>query len=251
LKNRKLLHCLNGDTFTFSCHKGIECFTNCCAALQLVLTPYDILRLKNRLGIPSGEFLETYTFTRFDRHPRFPMVFLKMTSHSSQACPFVCSDGCTVYEDRPGACRIYPLGRATQKGDHEKEVRQEFFVVQENHCLGFGEDRTWTVESWLSDQGLNEYNRMNDQWLEIINSPRSLGLKGEIPRKLQIFFMVCYDLDKFRAFLFGSRFFQLFHIPAELRTRLEKVDTALMSFGFDWLKFSLFGLPTMQPKSVP
>ena len=251
MKNEELLHCLDGDTFTFSCHRGIECFTSCCAALQLVLTPYDILRLKNRLGISSGEFLETHTHTRFDRHPRFPMVLLKMTSQASQPCPFVNSDGCTVYDDRPGACRIYPLARAAQKQDHEKKAKEKFFVVKEEHCLGFGEVRTWTVESWMSDQGLDEYNRMNDRWLEIISSPRSLGPKKDIPRKLQMFFMVSYNLDKFRAFLFGSRFFQLFQIPDELRTRLEKDDEALMGFGFDWLNFSLFGLPTVQPKSTP
>jgi hypothetical protein len=101
----------------------------------------------------------------------------------------------------------------------------------------------------MCDQGLDEYNRMNDRWLEIISSPRSLGPKEEISRKLQMFFMVSYNLDKFRGFLFGSRFFQLFQIPDGLRNRLEKDDVELMSFGFDWLKFSLFGLPTMQPKA--
>jgi Fe-S-cluster containining protein len=245
-----LLHRLNGDTFTFSCHKGIECFTRCCAALQLVLTPYDILRLKNRLGISSGEFLETHTYTRFDRHPRFPMVLLKMTSQPSQACPFVSSDGCTVYDDRPAACRIYPLGRAAQKRGDEKEAREQFFIVKEDHCLGFREDRAWTVKSWMLDQGLDEYNRLNDAWLEIISSPGSLGPKGEISRKLQMFFMVSYHLDTFRAFLFGSRFFELFQIPGELRTRIEKDDVALLSFGFDWLKLSLLGLPTIHPTST-
>ena len=251
MTNNELLHCLDGDTFTFSCHKGVECFNKCCAALQLVLTPYDIFRLKNRLGISSEEFLETHTHTRLDRHPRFPMVLLKMTPHASQACPFLSPEGCTVYEDRPGACRIYPLARAAQKGDGEKQAKEKFFIVKEEHCLGFEENRTWTVESWMSDQGLDEYNRMNDRWLEIISSPRSLGSKEEIPRKLQMFFMVSYNLNKFRGFLFGSRFFQLFEVPDELRKLLEKDDLELMNFGFDWLKFSLFGLPTMQPKSTP
>ena len=179
------------------------------------------------------------------------MVLLKMTPHASQACPFLSPEGCTVYEDRPGACRIYPLARAAQKGDGEKQAKEKFFIVKEEHCLGFEENRTWTVESWMSDQGLDEYNRMNDRWLEIISSPRSLGSKEEIPRKLQMFFMVSYNLNKFRGFLFGSRFFQLFEVPDELRKLLEKDDLELMNFGFDWLKFSLFGLPTVQPKSTP
>jgi len=247
MKSGELLHPLEGDRFTFSCHRNIACFNRCCAALQLVLTPYDILRLRKRLGISSGEFLEAHTHTRFDRHPRFPMVLLKMAD--SQACPFVSPEGCTVYEDRPGACRIYPLARAARKDDHEEQAKEKFFLVREDHCLGFGEARTWTVESWMSDQGLDEYNRMNDRWLEILSLPKSLGEKADIPRKLQMFFMVSYNPDAFRAFLFESRFFQRFRIPDELRGRLEKDDMTLMTFGFDWLKFSLFGLPTLQQNS--
>lgn len=250
MKNEDLLHSLQGDTFTFSCHRNVPCFTRCCAALQLVLTPYDILRLKIRLGMSSGEFLEKHTLTRFDRHPRFPMVLLKMTTDGSQACPFVTSDGCTVYEDRPGACRIYPLARAALKGNDTKETKEKFFVVKEEHCLGFGEGPTWTVKSWMSDQGLDEYNRMNDRWLEIISSPGSMGPKEDLLRKIQMFFMVSYHLDRFRTFLFESRFFQRFQIPDELRSRIEKDDVSLMIFGFDWLKFSLYGLPTLNPKST-
>jgi uncharacterized protein len=246
MTTEELLHCLEGETFTFSCHKGMPCFTECCAALQLVLTPYDILRMKNRLGISSDRFLETYTHTRLDRHPRFPMVLLRMNNDPAETCPFVSSQGCTLYEDRPGACRIYPLARASQRAHPGKEANQKFFVVKETHCRGFEEKRPWTVESWMADQGLELYNKMNDQWLEIISSPQSLGPEEGIPRKLQMYFMTSYNLDKFRTFLFGSPFFERFHVPDVLRSGMEQDDSALMGFGFQWLKFSLFGLPTME-----
>lgn len=247
---KELLQGLKGNTFSFSCHKGIGCFTKCCAALQLVLTPYDIVRMKNRLGISSDRFLETYTHTRIDRHPRFPMVLLRMNNDPAQACPFVGSEGCTVYEDRPGACRIYPLARAAQRALLGEKTKEKFFIVKEKHCQGFEEGRLWTVESWMSDQGLAPYNEMNDQWLEIISSPKSLGPEEDMPRKLQMYFMASYNPDKFRAFLFGSRFFHRFHVPEAIRLNMEKDDTALMGFGFEWLKFSLFGMPTMQMKAA-
>jgi hypothetical protein len=63
---------LKGDRFQFLCHRDMECFTRCCAALSLVLMPYDILRLKNRLGISSEEFLNTHTEMRT---PGFPWWF--------------------------------------------------------------------------------------------------------------------------------------------------------------------------------
>ena len=34
----------------FRCYKGIECFNACCRDIDITLTPYDILRLKQRLG---------------------------------------------------------------------------------------------------------------------------------------------------------------------------------------------------------
>jgi uncharacterized protein len=246
MTEKELLQGLKHNSFSFSCHKDMGCFTKCCAALQLILTPYDIVRMKNRLGISSDLFLESYTRTRLDRHPRFPMVLLQMNNDKAQSCPFVSSEGCGLYEDRPGACRIYPIARAAQRAGVGEQTREKFFIVKEEHCQGFGEDRLWTVESWMSDQGLASYNEMNDQWLEIISSPQSLGPEEDIPRKLQMFFMVSYNLDKFRAFLGGSRFFRRFHVPDALRVRMEKDDAALMGFGFEWLKFSLFGLPTMQ-----
>ncbi len=47
------------DKFQFRCHKGIACFNKCCENIDIMLTPYDILRLKNRLGI---------TVARIHRH---------------------------------------------------------------------------------------------------------------------------------------------------------------------------------------
>ena len=135
------------------------------------------------------------------------------------------------------------------KVDREKDVREKYFVVQEEHCLGFEEDKVWSLKEWMANEGVDDYNAMNDHWLEIITSPKSLGNKEEIPRKLQMFSMASYNLDKFRAFLFNSRFFSHFDVPQDLKEKLRTDDVALMLFSFDWLKFSLFGEKTLQIKA--
>lgn len=234
------------SAFRFRCHKDIACFTRCCADLDLILTPYDIVRLKNRLELSSDEFLDRYTVTKFNKPYRFPMINLKMDPDPGRKCPFVTPDGCTLYEDRPGACRIYPIGRAALKVDRENETREKFFIVDEEHCLGFGEDREWTLEEWMAGEGVDEYNVMNDQWLEILTSPRSLGRKEDIPRKIQMFFMASYNLDKFRRLILETRFLDLFQIKAEKVEALAVDDVRLMQFAFEWLKFSLFGVKTIQ-----
>ncbi len=227
--------------FQFECHPGISCFTECCARLRLLLTPYDILRMKKRLGIPSDQFLEQYTETLLDQHPRFPMVKLKMKQEKGHRCPFVTEKGCTIYEDRPEACRLYPVGRASALVDRETNAREKYFVVEEAHCRGFGEEKEWTLEKWLNHEGVREYKAMNDRWLGIMTSSKSLGAKTHLARKHQMFFMASYNLDKFRKFLFNSRFFDHFEIDSDLKEKLGTDDTALMDFGFDWLNFSLFG----------
>lgn len=248
-RNKEIFRPLDGPTFTFLCHRDIECFTQCCADLNLILTPYDILRIKNRLGISSDDFLNRFTDTRFDQHARFPMVRLQMNGDARRKCPFVTPEGCTVYDDRPGACRIYPLGRAALKLDSEEAAREKFFMVEEKHCLGFQERKVWTVEKWMGEQGVDEYNAMNDHWLEIIGAAKGLGHEKTIHQKLQIFYMASYNLDKFRSFIFGSKFFDLFEVEPERRERMVSDDIALMLFSFDWLKFSLFGERTVPLKS--
>ena len=43
--------------FRFKCHKDVKCFTKCCRGINITLSPYDIIRLKNRLNLSSEEFL--------------------------------------------------------------------------------------------------------------------------------------------------------------------------------------------------
>lgn len=244
-----LLRPLAEEGFHFRCHKGISCFTKCCARLRLVLTPYDIVRMKRRLGISSDEFLEQYTDVVADQSIRFPMVKLKMSSGENQGCPFVSVQGCTIYEDRPGACRLYPLGRASTFVDGHDLAREKYFVVNEEHCLGFREGREWSLNEWLVHEGVLEYQVMNDQWLQVVTSRRSLGERSTVSRKLQMFFMASYNLDRFREFLFGSRFFHMFKVPSDLKETLASDDVELMKFAVEWLKFSLFGERTLKPRS--
>jgi hypothetical protein len=181
-------------------------------------------------------------------HARFPLITLKMDRDRNKRCPFVTPDGCSIYEDRPGACRIYPIGRAAMKVDQERDAREKFFVVDEAHCLGFKENRQWTIKEWMANEGVDEYNAMNDQWLEIITSSKGLGLEKDVPRKIRMFFMASYNLDRFREFILKSTFFEHFEVESAVKEELTYDDVELMKFSFDWLKFSLFGEKTIQMK---
>jgi hypothetical protein len=66
MNNDMLVQPLTNDRFRFACHKDLPCFTACCANLDLVLTPYDVIRLRTRLGLPSEDFLKKYTNTSIE-----------------------------------------------------------------------------------------------------------------------------------------------------------------------------------------
>jgi len=246
--NQGVFRPFEGDTFHFRCHKGIACFNQCCAGLNLVLTPYNIRRMKNRLGLRSDDFLDAYTETGVQDRSRFPMVKLKMSEDERRTCPFVTPQGCGIYEDRPAACRLYPLGRAFTAVEGEKEEKEKFFVVNESHCLGFEEDQSWTLKEWLEHEGVKEYNAQNHEWTQIITSSKGLGTQDPT-RKYQMFFMASYNLDKFREFVLKSRFLSLFEIPSDLKKEISTNDPALLKLAFRWLKFSLFGEKTLALKT--
>jgi Fe-S-cluster containining protein len=98
-----------------------------------VLTPYDIIRLKKRLHLSSGAFLDRHTTVSTDRLSGLPVVKLKMQTDETRRCPFVSPGGCVIYEDRPGACRLYPLGRACLE-DFQNQSKEYYFTVKEAHC---------------------------------------------------------------------------------------------------------------------
>jgi len=237
---------ISGDRFRFSCHRGIECFNKCCRDLRMVLSPYDILRMKRRLGLSSEEFLEMYTTPEADDTTPFPLVKLKMDVGTLK-CPFVSPEGCTIYDDRPGPCRTYPLGRAASAAGGSG-VRESYFIVKEPHCLGHREEREWSIEEWKQDQGIGEYNEMNDRWTKVLTHPAIIRHIALSTRKLQMFYMVSYNLERFRDFVFQTRFLDLFEVPGDTVQRIKTDEVELLKFGIEWLRFSLFGEDTIKVK---
>ncbi len=240
---------LNSE-FSFACHSGVPCFNKCCADVNIFLTPYDIIRLKNRLGITSAEFLRKYTIAPFDEKLKYPVILFMMTEDDKKACQFVGPQGCTVYEDRPWACRMYPLGMASP-GETNQELNKEFyFLLKEDVCKGFNEDRKQTVAEWIKDQGIEEYDKMGEDWKNLTTHPFFQQEDATLtPQKVEMFFTVCYNVDKYRDFVFGSTFLDKFDVDEATVAAIKEDDVALLKFGYKWLRFALFGEKTLAVKS--
>jgi len=124
------------DCFTFRCGRDLDCFTKCCSDVSIVLTPYDVLRLKKALGMDSTEFLAKHTLPLLNPNQKFTLVILRMDPVSKR-CPFSSERGCEVYAARPWACRMYPLGLAKPKNPTPDE-QPFYFVLHEELCHGHG-----------------------------------------------------------------------------------------------------------------
>ena len=237
------------STFRFSCHKGIPCFTTCCADVNILLTPYDVLRMRKVLNLSSEEFLGEYVVPLLSVGQKVPLVLLKMRDDEKKTCPFVSAEGCSIYEDRPWPCRMYPVGMASSKTEQNVEGEEFYFIMEESFaCAGLKEGKQWTVAEWWKDQGIDDYNEKAQPYKEITLHRRLQSIdegKGLGPAQKQMFYMALYDLDRFRGHLFDSRFFKLFEVENEVIEKIRQDDEALLDFGYQWLRFSLFGEPTM------
>lgn len=241
---------LGNTVFHFRCGPEVECYMQCCRKLDLILYPYDIIRLKNRLSISSEEFMRKHTSLGPSSHPFFPAVMLLMSENEERTCPFLNGSGCTVYEDRPTACRTYPLERAVDRTPSKGRPEEYYFMTRHAYCLGHRENQEWTVKSWLKDQKIQHYNAVNDLWAEIDTLFASNPWQGEGaggPRQ-QMAFMVCYNIDGFRRFAEENRLFDQFRIESSQRRILAEDDEALLKFGFEWLKLVLGGQSRLMRK---
>ncbi len=235
-----------GSELRFRCHKGISCFNACCKQADITLTPYDILRLKDRLGKSFSEFIKDHTVPFQMDQDGVPGI--KLRTDNDGACLFVTEEGCSVYPDRPTSCRYYPLGHMAMRKAGVSEEETHYFLVKEDHCKGHEEDQVLTVQEYLHDQETGLYDQMNKEWLQILLKKRSAGPSVGRPSEtsLQFFFMASYNLDNFRAFVMSENFRNTYELDDATYAALEKEDQALLQFANKMMRQVLFG-----EKSIP
>jgi Fe-S-cluster containining protein len=205
--------------------------------------PYEILRLKNHLGLNSGAFLERYTQSHAGPTTGLPIVTLKPGPGDDHPCPFVAPKGCRVYNSRPASCRIYPLMRGLQKDPRDGVIKIHYALLKEPHCRGFEQPETQTVEQWLQSQELEVYNTMNDRMVNILDlknryHPGPLDLRGGAQFRLAL-----YDLDNFRDQVFNKGVLDRFPVDSDKLENAQRDETVLLEIGFDWLAGTLFSTP--------
>jgi Fe-S-cluster containining protein len=229
------------DSFSFSCGSDLACFNKCCRDINLFLTPYDILRMKRRLGITSYEFLKTYTFPLFPEEIGHPVILLRMMPDETKNCPFVSEQGCLIYDDRPWSCRSFPLEPVADS------LPPVFGIVKRDFCLGFGKGRTSrTARKWRDTQNVAFYEKMNEEWKEITHHKDFTSKNLLDGRYRDVFFLGSYNIDEFRNLLTSGELQKYFDIENSLLKRIRSNETELLRFSFKWMRCIIFGEPALK-----
>jgi uncharacterized protein len=233
-----------GESFSFRCHSGLACFNKCCRNINLFLYPYDVLRLRKRLGISSDEFLDTYVDVILRPSGFFPEVLLRMSDNPNKTCPFLTETGCSVYSDRPDTCRTFPVEQGIYHDAGNNKNTLIHFFRPPVFCLGQHEDIIWTAESWTKDQDAAQHNKMTALWADLAGLFQNNPWEEEGPggQKAKMSFMATYNIDRFRDFIFKSSFSKRYIIKHGLLTKIKNNDSELLKFGFIWIKYFLWGI---------
>jgi Fe-S-cluster containining protein len=238
--NDNLIPIALDEPFRFACSPAVTCFNACCRDLNQSLYPYDILRLKKRLQLSSGEFLERYTNRHIGPGSGLPIVSLKPNDARRLTCPFVSEKGCRIYSDRPASCRTYPLVRAISRCRETGKITEGFMLLKEPHCLGHNEPQKRTVRQWIEGQEIETYNTINDKLMQIIRLKNQV-LPGPLDLKSrQLVYLALYDLDNFRHQIFKNKLPDHFEMHLEKLNSAKADDTELLEIGMEWVKQVLF-----------
>ena len=225
------------ESFTFDCNDRVQCFNDCCRDLNQLLTPYDILRLKKNLGLSSSVFLDRYTLRHAGPQTGLPVVTLKPQDPIQRRCPFVASSGCSVYPDRPSSCRMYPVIRSVSRARQPGGITVKYMLIRESHCRGFESRRNRTVDEWLSDQELFPYNENNDAMAVLISIKNSVAPGRLTGKAEQLFYMACYDIDRFREEVFDKHRLADVMPDADAPVSARTDDVEMLKFSMAVVKY--------------
>lgn len=169
------------DLLQLSCGSG-GCQANCCTkSAPIILNPYEIALICRESGMSYEDLLDVVDT---DRAKGFPLVMLPR----DPACCFFTARGCRIYQARPLACRLYPLGRVFDHG------RSHIVQPELNICSGLAPSPAGTVGEYLVGQDVEMQIRMADQWIEFVSDIEQLPLP-DAPVTSVAFHMLVYSPD--------------------------------------------------------
>src|SRR5579863_6074070 len=152
---------LRTEAFGYACGRC----RRCCQSNLIQVDPYEIARLALRFGQTTAQARLAWTDEGAGN-------YLKREADGS--CVFLGPEGCTVYEDRPLVCRIYPLGRYV-----DAEGAEHWSHLTPHPESKGRYSRAGTIGDFLTAQGAAPFMRATDLYTAWVRrAVATLGLPG-------------------------------------------------------------------------
>jgi hypothetical protein len=142
---------------------------------------YEIALICRAAGMSYEDLLDV---VETDRVNGFPLVLLPR----DPACQFWTERGCRIYEARPLACRLFPLGRVFENG------RSHIVLPDRNICSGLLPAPARTLDDYLREQVTETQIEMADRWIEFVTEMERLNFPDK-PVTSVAFHMLVYSPD--------------------------------------------------------
>jgi hypothetical protein len=174
----------------------------------------------------SGALIEKHTRYFLAKEVNIPVVQLAMDP-GSLYCKLVTPNGCRVYQDRPWACRMYPLDLAGRSGEYS-------FVTGSERCLGLMEPRQWTLDEWLQNQEVKSYVDMENVFQAIVPPAYAPALRM-YPGLGKLLFLA-YDLDRFTKLLDDEAIRAFYEVNEEAVEQARQDDEQMLLLAFQYIR---------------
>lgn len=183
-----------GDMVKADCDDCKGCH-QCCTGMgsSIVLDPLDIYRIENAVNMRFEALLENIIELNIVDGVILPN--LKMQENGG--CSFLNEEGrCRIHADRPGICRMFPLGRIYEDRDFS-------YILQVNECPKEPKSKV-KVSKWLDTPDLKKNQQFIKDWhyflkdvqAYLAKSPDEALIKKVTMQILQYFYIEPYSKEK-------------------------------------------------------
>lgn len=200
------------DLANLSCN-GCKGAASCCHGMgsSIILDPFDIFRITTKLQVTFEQLLSSKIELNVVDGVILPN--LKMTD-AREACSFLNDKGrCSIHSDRPGICRIFPLGRYYENNSFQ-------YFLQMNECKNTAKTMS-KVGKWIDTVDVEENKQFLIDWHYFLNEVESLiknSKDAEQIKKINMFMLHCFYLRSYKG---NEAFYMQFY------NRLKEAKSAL------------------------
>lgn len=218
-KTQEFIKRNDASEFKFHCRE--DC-TKCCENSTVLLSPYDLQRILQAKQVSFQHFLNHYglLFYNQDLHN---MLCIKL--RSNPACVFLKEGLCSIYQDRPFGCRMYPLGFHIRSKTKEEVV---FFDSKE--CPGFNEGKLWNVAAWKKESSIPQYMPFFELWDLICTYFDHHNFPKDNLEFVKLFYTLAYDIwsEENKQILNDHRLQPSEHIEERLQQSLSLLQKLIL-----------------------